>query len=139
MEGLVVQLPDEGQQQLIQPSQPDRHAGHRGHMVIEDAQGIQRLVKILGRRQLQPRRSLTQESLVIRQHVARLVGGVALEHVAQHPLRHCIGDAGGEIRVRQGILGGKREGVALLGRREQGVAHYALTAGGEGHGRLRSG
>ncbi|MNZ55110.1 hypothetical protein D3C78_730290 [compost metagenome] len=114
MEGLVIQLPDEGQQQVIEAPQPDRHAGDRGHMVIEDAQGIQGFVEIPWRRQLQPGGALAQELLVIRQHIARLVGGMTLEHVAQHPLRHRLGHLGRQRGIGQRILGGERQGMALL-------------------------
>ncbi len=54
VESLVIQLADKGEQQLIEPSQPDRHAGDGRNMVIEDAQGIERFIEISRRCQLQP-------------------------------------------------------------------------------------
>ncbi|MNT75684.1 hypothetical protein D3C72_2146010 [compost metagenome] len=64
---------------------------------------------------------------------------MSLKHVAQHPLRHRLGHLGRQRGIGQRILGGERQGMALLSRREQGVAHYALAAGGEGHGKLLGG
>ena len=116
MERFIIQLTDEGQQQVIEAPQPDRHAGDGGHVVVEDAQGIEGLVEVQGWRQLQPGRALSQKPLVIRQHVARLVGSVPLEHVAQHPLCHGILHGGRQLGVRQRVFGGERQGLALLGR-----------------------
>ena len=84
-------------------------------MVIEDAQGVERLVEILRRRQFQPGGALSQEFFIVRQHIARLVGGMPFEHVTEKSLIHRLGDCGRQIGVRQGILGGQRQGMALLG------------------------
>ncbi len=54
MERFIIQLTDEGQQQLIEAPQPDRHAGDGRNVVIEDAQGIERFIEIPRRCQLQP-------------------------------------------------------------------------------------
>ncbi len=116
MERFIIQLTDEGQQQVIEAPQPDRHPGDGGHVVIEDAQGIEGLVEVPRGRQLKPGRALAQKPRVIRQHIARLVGSVSLEHVAQHPLRHRLGDVGGQLGIGQRVFGGERQGVALLGR-----------------------
>ena len=84
--------------------------------MVEDAQGIERLVEILRRCQLQPGRALAQKLLVIRQHIARLVGGVPLEHVANKALGHRLAHLGRQLGIGQRILGGQRQGMALLGR-----------------------
>lgn len=116
MERFIIQLTDEGQQQVIEAPQPDRHAGDGGHVVVENAQGIKGLVEVTRRRKLQPGRALSKKPLVIRQHVARLVGSVPLEHVAQHPLCHGILHGGRQLGVRQRVFGGERQGPTLLGR-----------------------
>ena len=54
VESLVIQLADKGEQQVIEASQPDRHAGDGRNVVIEDAQGIERFIEIPRRCQLQP-------------------------------------------------------------------------------------
>ena len=79
--------------------------GDRGNVVVGDLQGVDRFVEGLGLGQLQMGGPVLQHHLIVRQHVARLVGGVSLVHVADDAGIERGAGLGIEQHVGQHVLG----------------------------------
>ena len=82
--------------------------------MVGDLQRVDRLVEGFGLGQLQMGGPVLQHHLIVRQHVARLVGGVSLVHVADDAGIERGAGLGIEQHVGQHVLGLDRERMFLL-------------------------
>ena len=127
------------QQQRINRPQIHRHPGYRGRMVIGNHQRADRLVKVFRHRQFQPVTALCKHDREIGQHIARLVGGIALIHVADYPRIKCGTGCRLKRRVGQAVFGLKRQIACLLRRAQCRVVNdVAQLVIGVEHGSPRS-
>jgi hypothetical protein len=111
----------ERRQHLVEVAEVDGVAGDRRHLRVHGRQEPEGVGEVGRRRQLEVRGALPESAPVVGQQVARAVGGVALEHVADDPclLRCPAGVA--HRRRRERLLGEPGEPLQALPVRQRRV------------------
>ena len=114
---------DERFEHLVEVAEVDGVGGDARNVRVHDLEERQRVVEIGRWRQLEEVEPLPHGQLVVGQHVAGRVGGVALEHVADDPLVERLSARLRQRGVRDRLAGQCGQAAQLLVVAERTVGH----------------